>query len=106
MRCCDVVIANSLSCVVLLQGEQVSVLEELVRGGARLTRAAHVLWAQIVRPGDFVVDATSGNGADTVWLARAVGPTGRVLAFDVQVCALGCQNLLRSFFEILPAMNL
>jgi len=39
-------------------------------------------------PGDIVVDATAGNGSDTLFLARTVGPRGRVYAFDVQAEAL------------------
>ena len=37
------------------------------------------------------MDATCGNGGDTLWLSRAVGPTGHVLALDIQVelsCAM------------------
>ena len=34
--------------------------------------------------GDVVVDATCGNGNDTVFLASLVGEEGRVFAFDVQ----------------------
>ena len=52
--------------------------------GARVTDAAHRAWADVLRPGDFVVDATVGNGADTLFLARAVGPDGHVLGLDVQ----------------------
>ena len=37
-----------------------------------------------VLPGDAVIDATMGNGHDTAFLCRAVGPSGRVYAFDVQ----------------------
>ena len=37
-----------------------------------------------VRPGDTVVDATMGNGHDTLMLCESVGPEGRVYAFDVQ----------------------
>ncbi|MFC4601705.1 tRNA (mnm(5)s(2)U34)-methyltransferase [Cohnella hongkongensis] len=39
-------------------------------------------------PGDLAVDATAGNGSDTLFLARTVGPRGRVYAFDVQPAAL------------------
>lgn len=45
---------------------------------------AHRLVGERLRPGDAAVDATAGNGHDTLFLARAVGPGGRVLAFDVQ----------------------
>lgn len=41
-----------------------------------------------VQSGDIAVDATMGNGWDTLFLAERVGPTGRVLAFDVQEVAL------------------
>ena len=34
--------------------------------------------------GDFAIDATAGRGYDTAFLARTVGRTGRVLAFDIQ----------------------
>lgn len=37
-----------------------------------------------VRPGDSVVDATMGNGKDTLFLAELVGSEGHVYAFDVQ----------------------
>ena len=45
--------------------------------------AAEVFQAA-VRPGDRVVDATMGNGHDTLTLCELVGPTGKVYAFDVQ----------------------
>lgn len=35
------------------------------------------------------VDATAGNGHDTVFLAELAGRTGHVYAFDVQTAALG-----------------
>lgn len=53
-----------------------------------LTQLAHDRWAAVVRPGDTVVDATVGNGHDTLVLAKLVGPTGRVIGFDVQSDAL------------------
>lgn len=37
-----------------------------------------------VREGDRVVDATCGNGNDTLFLAGLVGPSGHVTAFDLQ----------------------
>lgn len=41
-----------------------------------------------IREGDLVIDATAGNGHDTLFLAECVGATGRVLAFDVQEAAI------------------
>jgi predicted methyltransferase len=49
-----------------------------------LTTRAHRAVAEVVRPGDTVIDATAGNGHDTCFLAGLVGPTGKVYAFDVQ----------------------
>jgi hypothetical protein len=62
-----------------------SKLEELLEGGARLTAIAHAVWGQFVRPGDRVVDATAGNGADSLFLAKAVGPSGHLTIIDIQV---------------------
>jgi predicted methyltransferase len=54
----------------------------------RTTEFAHLLMRQSVKPGDWVVDATVGNGHDTLLLAKLVGPTGRVIGFDVQEASL------------------
>ncbi len=40
--------------------------------------------ARIVRDGDVVMDATAGNGYDTLFLAKRVGTGGKVFAFDIQ----------------------
>lgn len=50
----------------------------------RVTEEAHAQVARVLRPGDVAVDATAGNGHDTVFLAECVGPEGRVFAFDCQ----------------------
>ena len=39
---------------------------------------------QQVREGDLCIDATMGNGNDTLLLARLAGASGQVLAFDIQ----------------------
>ncbi len=49
---------------------------------------ARALVAGWVRAGDTVVDATVGNGHDTLFLARLAGPGGRVIGYDVQPTAL------------------
>ena len=54
----------------------------------RLTDRAHDAVRAALRPGDLAVDATAGNGHDTVFLATAVGPAGRVIAFDTQPAAI------------------
>lgn len=51
-------------------------------------RFSHELLEAVVTPGDTVVDATMGNGNDTLFLAQLVGETGHVYGFDVQETAL------------------
>jgi predicted methyltransferase len=41
-----------------------------------------------VKPGNIVVDATVGNGYDTVFLAELVGESGHVFGFDIQEKAI------------------
>lgn len=50
----------------------------------RLTKQAHKEIEKILRPGDYAVDATAGNGYDTQFLARKVGQGGHVFAIDLQ----------------------
>ena len=54
----------------------------------RPTELLHLLLKGEIREGDFVIDATSGNGHDTLFLAHAVGRTGAVLTVDIQSDAL------------------
>jgi len=49
---------------------------------------ARLVVRQAVEPGDVAVDATAGNGKDTLLLAELVGEEGHVHAFDVQEKAL------------------
>ena len=54
----------------------------------RTTIVAHMLLSELIREGDVVVDATAGNGHDTLFLAKLVGIRGKVYAFDIQEEAL------------------
>ncbi len=54
----------------------------------RATELVHS-WVQArLRAGDCAIDATAGNGHDTVFLAEIVGSAGRVHAFDLQAAAI------------------
>lgn len=44
--------------------------------------------SSLLRDGDAAVDATVGNGNDTLKLSRAVGLSGRVYGFDIQQTAI------------------
>jgi ubiquinone/menaquinone biosynthesis C-methylase UbiE len=52
------------------------------------TQFSQTMLAGLLREGDTAIDATAGNGYDTLFLANAVGASGRVLAFDVQEMAI------------------
>jgi len=54
----------------------------------RPTARAHREVAAVLREGDLAIDATAGNGHDTVFLAKLVGEAGEVIAFDVQEQAI------------------
>lgn len=54
----------------------------------RPTELAHLLLSEIIRKGDSVVDATCGNGHDTIFLAALVGEHGKVVAYDIQKPAI------------------
>ncbi len=55
---------------------------------SRPLNCAQAWIAGIVRKGDRVVDATAGNGHDTLFLAHLVGEEGSVDVFDIQQEAL------------------
>lgn len=82
----------------------------------RLVARAQAALAGVLGPGAVAVDATAGNGHDTLFLARAVGPAGRVYALDVQQAAVTATrarlaeaglaervHLVRAGHETLPA---
>lgn len=69
----------------------------------RMNNAVELLWEmipEILGEGDVAVDATVGNGRDTVALCRLVGATGRVYGFDIQEEALERARMLLE--ETLP----
>lgn len=52
-----------------------------------------------IKPGGRVVDATVGNGKDTVYLAGKVGVNGKVYGFDIQ------EKALRNTYELLKSQG-
>nr|XP_034588717.1 putative rRNA methylase YtqB isoform X1 [Setaria viridis] len=62
-----------------------------VTGKRRATEVAHAVWRSIVRKGDTVVDATCGNGNDTLALLKMVADEraqGCVYGMDIQDSAI------------------
>src|SRR5262249_16615664 len=64
------------------------------------TQLAHILWASILKPGDICVDATPGNGHDSLALATlALGTVpGKLHIFDIQTTAL--ENTRKQLLDI------
>ena len=54
----------------------------------RLTEIVHDRLAKVLKPGDNAIDATAGNGHDTLFLAEQVGLAGSVFSLDMQSQAL------------------
>ncbi len=60
----------------------------------RPTLLAQELIRPFIHEGDIVIDATCGNGHDTLFLAECVGASGKVLAFDVQEIAIASSKAM------------
>jgi ubiquinone/menaquinone biosynthesis C-methylase UbiE len=60
---------------------------------------AQQLIKERIQLGDYAIDATMGNGVDTLFLSQCVGPKGIVHAFDIQAEALENtkQRLLKAY---------
>lgn len=54
----------------------------------RIVDQAKAILSEKLNAGDWVIDATAGNGHDTLFLKQCVGEEGKVWAFDVQAQAL------------------
>jgi hypothetical protein len=72
----------------------------------RLTKVAANWVIASLPEGGFAVDATVGNGYDTLFLADRVGKSGRVLGFDVQKMALNNASELIRFTGNLDRVRL
>jgi hypothetical protein len=53
-----------------------------------LVNTAHNLIREVLQPGDIAIDATVGNGHDTLFLVEQVNPFGKVYGFDIQLAAI------------------
>jgi len=60
----------------------------------RLVQLAHNHISEVVNQGDFCLDATAGNGHDSLFLARQAGTTGKVFSIDIQAQAIQNTKIL------------
>ena len=65
--------------------------KESLRGAVPLS---HFFLGQRVLPGDLALDATCGNGLDTLLLAELAGEGGRIWGFDLQPAAIAATRSL------------
>lgn len=64
---------------------------------SNIVTLSHEIFRRIVKPGDTVVDATCGNGKDSLQLAKLLDGRGRLVMYDIQQAAIdNTQALLRS----------
>jgi predicted methyltransferase len=66
----------------------------------RPTALVQEILRPVIREGDLAIDATAGNGHDTLFLAGCVGAAGKVLAFDVQAAALASARARLEFASL------
>ncbi len=65
----------------------------------KITDIAHLLLENHIKPGNTVIDATCGNGYDTLFLAKLVGPNGIVHSYDIQEDAINKAKYLTKDFQ-------
>jgi hypothetical protein len=71
-----------------------------------ITEICHRIVRCDIRDGDVAIDATAGNGFDSLFLAQAVGATGRVYAFDIQSAALTATRELLDAHGVMERVDL
>ena len=67
-----------------------------------ITNWCHRYLEEFLTEGDTVIDATAGNGHDTLFLAQHVGASGRVFSIDIQEAAL---TKTGTYLNRLPTQN-
>ena len=71
-----------------------------------LTDQAHRILDECLKPGDVAIDATVGNGHDTAFLLRKLGPNGHVYGFDIQQEALNSTLRMLSGTQLINTLSL
>lgn len=63
-------------------------IREWSRVGYAVSEFVHAYMKEYVKEGSICIDATAGNGNDTLYLTKLVGAQGHVIAFDIQERAI------------------
>ena len=72
----------------ILAPDQLDVSEKNRTRRKSLTELAHRIVRRALRRGDTAIDATAGNGFDTLFLSQCVGDNGTVYSIDLQPLAI------------------
>ena len=70
----------------------------------RLTEYVHLCLETRLKNGDSVLDATAGNGYDTLKAAKLVQPNGNVVAIDIQKQAIEATKAKLTEAKIKPSL--
>lgn len=54
----------------------------------KITDMAKLIWKEHISEGDIILDATLGNGNDSIFLSELVGENGKIYAMDIQKKAI------------------
>ena len=71
-----------------------------------LLESAHQFIKSALTAGDVAIDATLGNGYDTLFLAHCVGDRGHVYGFDVQIQAIQATRQRLMAHDLLERVSL
>ncbi|KAL5705796.1 hypothetical protein ACHQM5_024047 [Ranunculus cassubicifolius] len=86
----------------------ISPLLGYINGANKSSQFAHSVWQKLIQKGDTLIDATCGNGHDTLALTKMVSTQGGgwVYAIDIQKSAIdNTTSLLNSNEEEIPKEN-
>ena len=78
----------------------------ILKRKVKLVDQVHLALEEKVHAGDTVLDATVGNGKDTIKLADLVGDKGRVYGFDIQNLAIEQTRLILEKNNLLHRVKL
>jgi len=68
--------------------------------GLKMVEISHQILGEHIKKGDVVLDATIGNGYDTLFLCETVGSKGKVFGFDI------LQSAIDQTYQLLNQNNL
>ena len=72
----------------------------------KIIELAHIMLKSYIKPNMHIVDATCGNGHDTLFIAECLNKTGTIDAYDIQIEAINKTKELTSNYNNINFYNL